>query len=330
MAQADFAYQAANDAAGMALGVSIFADRAHLREQIREDAQMAGFRTLECGAIGALLDGAARALGDVVLLDCPAPDAAAMAALSRLDMRAAHAGAQLVVSTTVAGLDDVFACLDQSCPQILVDPGRAERVIALGRVLGRMPGLRLRELSEEDRLTLLRLTEQVGQIAERLERLGGASAQSRPSDSAFRFESPAPPFHGEDGQGGDGSDRLVRAARPPLPDPRLVRKIIRQRQLRARFFDGDLFADPAWDMLLDLTAARVEHARVSVTSLCIASGVPPTTALRWISQMTEAGLLERVEDETDRRRAFIALTDRAADAMARYFAELGKGASRLV
>ena len=83
-------------------------------------------------------------------------------------------------------------------------------------------------------------------------------------------------------------------------------------------------------MLLDLTAARSEHARVSVTSLCIASGVPPTTALRWIGQMTDAGLFERVEDDTDRRRAFIALTDRAADAMARYFAEIGGGAVQLV
>jgi DNA-binding MarR family transcriptional regulator len=42
------------------------------------------------------------------------------------------------------------------------------------------------------------------------------------------------------------------------------------------------------------------------------------------------GCSMRVEDETDRRRAFIALTDKAADAMARYFAELGKGAARLV
>ncbi len=83
-------------------------------------------------------------------------------------------------------------------------------------------------------------------------------------------------------------------------------------------------------MLLDLTAACVEHTRVSVTSLCIASGVPPTTALRWIGQMTEAGLLQRVEDETDRRRAFIALTDKAIDAMARYFAEIGRNAARLV
>jgi DNA-binding MarR family transcriptional regulator len=69
---------------------------------------------------------------------------------------------------------------------------------------------------------------------------------------------------------------------------------------------------------------------VSVTSACIASCVPPTTALRWIAQLTEAGLLQRIEDDTDRRRAFIALTDRAADAMARYFAELGSRASRLV
>ena len=122
----------------------------------------------------------------------------------------------------------------------------------------------------------------------------------------------------------------MRAVRPPLPDPRLVRRIIRQRQLRARFFDGDLFADPAWDMLLDLTAARAEHTRVSVTSLCIASGVPPTTALRWIGQLVDAGLFMRVEDDTDRRRAFIALTDKASDAIARFFAEAGPGASRMV
>jgi len=111
-----------------------------------------------------------------------------------------------------------------------------------------------------------------------------------------------------------------------MPDPRMVRTLIRQRQLRARFFEAELFADPAWDMLLDLTAARAEHTRVSVTSLCIASGVPPTTALRWIGQMSQAGLLERVEDESDRRRAFIALSACAADSMARYFAEVGRSA----
>lgn len=46
--------------------------------------------------------------------------------------------------------------------------------------------------------------------------------------------------------------------------------------------------------------------------------------------MTDAGLLQRVDDETDRRRAFITLTDKAADAMVRYFAELGTASAMLV
>lgn len=319
----------ANDAAGMPLALSIFADRAHVRTQLAEDADAAGFRIAETAEVAALLDGEARPLGEVVLLDCPVVDAARLAALARLDLRVVNSGAHLIVSTSVEALDDVFGCLDQSNPQILVDPGRADRVIALGRVLARIPNLRLRELSEADRLVLLRLTEQVGQIAQRLERLEAPLRQieREDGDSAFRFASPRPAFAGAEG---DGTERLIRAARPSLPDPRLVRRIIRQRQLRARFFDGDLFADPAWDMLLDLTAARAEHTRVSVTSLCIASGVPPTTALRWIGQMIDAGLLLRAEDETDRRRAFITLSDRAAEAMSRYFLELGGRAASLV
>jgi hypothetical protein len=321
MAQVDFAYAAVADAVGLPLSVSILADLDHVRSEMRDDVEAAGLTLRECGSLTAVMEGGPRALGEAILIDCPLPDAAGLAGLARLDSRAARSGAQLVISTSVDGLEDVFACCSQSHPQILVNPTRSERVIALGRLLARMPNMRLRELSEEDRLSLLRLTEQVNEIAQKLERLGDPQDDGsvRSPSTAFRFDEEAGGTLRQPG------DRLVRSARPPLPDPRLVRRIIHQRQLRARFFDGDLFADPAWDMLLDLTAARVEHTRVSVTSLCIASGVPPTTALRWIGQMTAAGLLERVEDDTDRRRAFIQLTDKAVDAMARYFAEMGKG-----
>lgn len=322
--QEDFRYDApAGDRAGLALTLSIYADRAHLRDTMRDDAQAAGFHVRDASGLIALLEEPARPLGDVVMLDCPIPDGATLAALVRLDMRAAHSGARLIVSTTIAGLDDVFGCMDQSGPQLLVDPSRADRVIALGRVLGANAPLRLRELSEDDRLALLRLTEQVDQIARRLDRIAGPENGGEDDGGAFRFASPVQGFAARR----DDTASLVRVPRPPLPDPRLVRRIIRQRQLRAEFFDGDLFADPAWDMLLDLTAARAEHARVSVTSLCIASAVPPTTALRWIAQMTASGLFERVEDDTDRRRVFIGLSDKAADAMARYFVELGQGAA---
>ena len=68
-----------------------------------------------------------------------------------------------------------------------------------------------------------------------------------------------------------------------------VRALLRSRRLRDELFGSDLFADPAWDMLLDLIAARLEHAQVSVSSLCIAASVPPTTALRWLRQLTDRG-----------------------------------------
>ena len=36
-----------------------------------------------------------------------------------------------------------------------------------------------------------------------------------------------------------------------------VRAIIKQRRNRDRFFDAQLFADPAWDILLELYAAEL-------------------------------------------------------------------------
>jgi hypothetical protein len=336
MTQADFAYNTpANDSGAVPLAISVFVERAHLRDELCGDAVAAGFRIAELGSLADLIEGEARPLGEVVILDCAMLDPAGYAALARLDLRAKQAGSHLIVFASTETLDAVFGCLEQSQPQILIDPTRADRVIALGRALARLPNLRLRELSDDDRLLLLRVTEQIGQIGERLERLEsplrqlyeGEARAPETEAGVFRFESPR---RGYDVDPDESGDRLVRAARPALPDPRLIRRIIRQRQLRARFFDGELFADPAWDMLLDLTAARAEHAMVSITSLCIASCVPPTTALRWIGQMCDAGLFARVNDEADRRRAFIVLTDKAADGMARYFAEMGKAAARMV
>lgn len=104
-----------------------------------------------------------------------------------------------------------------------------------------------------------------------------------------------------------------------LSDASAIRDMIRARRLREELFGSGLFADPAWDILLDLSAARIEGRSVAVSSLCIAAAVPATTALRWIKQLTEAGLLRRVADPDDGRRVFIELTDRAATAMKDYF-----------
>jgi len=315
--QANFDYEPVRDAAGCQLSVTVLADRDHIRAEMREDALAAGFRVRECCSLEEYAQGPLAVLGDLVMVDCAVASADALALLSRLDMRGGKAGAQLVVSTTMAALDSVFGCFSLSAPQILVDPGRAERIIAIGRVLARVPNLRLREMGEEDRLMLLRLTEQVGRIAERLEKL---SPGQREGGGAFRFESPAQAWRA---QGEDQRSAREEEQRPRLPEAAVLRRIIKARQARMRHFDADLFADPAWDILLDLAAARAERQQVSVTSLCIAAGVPATTALRWIGQMVDADLLVRVSDPHDRRRAYIALSDNTADALARYFSEIG-------
>jgi hypothetical protein len=117
----------------------------------------------------------------------------------------------------------------------------------------------------------------------------------------------------------DALAQLAQAAEAEAPAPinaALVRRLIRLRRDRDRHFPAELFADPAWDMLLDLAAARMEQVDVPVSSLCLAASVPTTTALRWIRSLSEAGLFVRRTDSADARRAFIVLSDQAFDGVA--------------
>ncbi len=102
-------------------------------------------------------------------------------------------------------------------------------------------------------------------------------------------------------------------------DLQQVRAILRARRLRSEFFAEEMFADPAWDILLALLASELAQTRMPVTALCEAAAVPPTTALRWIQQMTHQGLLIRMDDPLDRRRTFIALNSQTSQTLRRYF-----------
>lgn len=104
-----------------------------------------------------------------------------------------------------------------------------------------------------------------------------------------------------------------------------VREIIRARARRAEFFSATLFADPAWDMLLDLYCAEMDQRRIAVGSLCIGACVPATTALRWIDVLLRHGLIEKQLDPLDKRRVFVSLTAQASAAMRAYFAAVARG-----
>ena len=103
---------------------------------------------------------------------------------------------------------------------------------------------------------------------------------------------------------------------------RRVREHLRVRRARERFFGSELFADPAWDILLELYAAELGQQRITVSCLCVAAAVPATTALRWINSLVKKGLLERTNDPMDARRIFVSLSSGAFEAMQDYFASI--------
>jgi hypothetical protein len=111
------------------------------------------------------------------------------------------------------------------------------------------------------------------------------------------------------------------------PDSKFVRAIIRARRRRSEAFGTDLFADPVWDMMLDLLASQLEGRPVSTSSLCIAAGVPGTTALRWIRQGTERGLFVRIADPRDGRGVLVALSKETAERMLELLAAGGPAAA---
>ena len=92
-----------------------------------------------------------------------------------------------------------------------------------------------------------------------------------------------------------------------LSSSAFAKQLIADRRARYTEFPSELFADPAWDILLDLFVAYADGLRISVSSAVIAANVPPTTALRWIALMTDRGYLVRAPDPLDRRRVYVAL-----------------------
>jgi hypothetical protein len=100
----------------------------------------------------------------------------------------------------------------------------------------------------------------------------------------------------------------------------LARQTYEDRRRRNKIFQSEeLFGEPAWDILLDLFISAKERRRVSVTSACIGSAVPSTTALRWISILDRHGLLDREADPGDARRVYVRLSPKGYEAMLEYF-----------
>ncbi len=101
----------------------------------------------------------------------------------------------------------------------------------------------------------------------------------------------------------------------------LARRHINHRMALIKTFGPELMADPVWTMLLELLLAHYHRTNICVSSLCIASGVPSTTALRWLAIMQERGLIERWPDTNDRRRIYVRITEHGLSQVLAHLAE---------
>jgi hypothetical protein len=216
-----------------------------------------------------------------------------------------------LVWTDMDGLDDACAALPWEKCHFLVDADDVEAMPILAGAFGRGAMDRLHDRNREVEFgSLHRISDELAEFARTLSRMADTERQTGVSDKPVSFR-PAP-------IGGFQAFPTGAPKAHPI-DAKAVRDIIKKRRLRERFFDAELFADPAWDILLDLKAAALESQSVSVSSLCIAAAVPPTTALRWITAMTESEMLVRRQDPDDARRVFIELSDETDAKLDDYF-----------
>jgi DNA-binding MarR family transcriptional regulator len=224
----------------------------------------------------------------------------------RIDSEVGAGRFPAIIAAPASLIDPIFTRIRNPNIEIMIDGTSADRAAAMALATARND-YRNRAVNEDisgdpSAARLRQLSDEVSRIAATLARLSVAPGA-------------APPQRPEIG---------ARDAQVPAVSLDTVRQVIRARRLRARFFDEELFADPAWDMLLDLLQAEIAQHRVPVSSLCIAASVPATTALRWIKTMTDVGLLKRRADPRDGRRVFVELSSSASDLLRRYFHEVGK------
>ena len=227
------------------------------------------------------------------------------AALDRLlavvSYEASDRGCPVVVAAPLELLDPVAAQVSDSV-QLVIDGSEADRAAALAIALSTkaLPA-RLSDVAADRNTARLRqLSDEVSRIAATLARIS--------SDPVA---------------GGPEMEKPTEGEIPDVPVD-IVRSVIRARRLRSRYFSEELFADPAWDMLLDLLQAEIAQLRVPVSSLCIAAAVPATTALRWLKNMVDEGLFIRRADPHDARRVFVELAPQTSLALRRYFNDVGK------
>lgn len=152
-----------------------------------------------------------------------------------------------------------------------------------------------------------KLTE-IRQLAERMLSIAGGSRSAMATCSQSGSE-PVFQFGGELAPLSVRDDNPATQLEADLP--RLIataKALYRLRQRRDPVLGFEVCKEPHWDIVLDLFINRAVGRRVSITSACIASHRPVTTALRWLDYLEEKGVVQKVPCQLDNRKTYVELT----------------------
>lgn len=226
----------------------------------------------------------------IAIVDYNLPGLDGISLIQEMAQRAEEHGRQLrvIMATGYATKDIAIDAMRASAIDFLEKPiSQSDLRSALQRIRGLSSTTGARKV----------LLDKISNLSTELQRLAHLM-----DDPARMVETPAPtPKVEQLGQGdAPGPEQLTA----------YIRDLLRRETKRREIGGGELFGDPTWAMLLDLLLAKIEGRRVSVSSACIASGAPMSTALRLVRRLVDESVLQRLPDEQDRRRHFLAIDPR--------------------
>lgn len=100
-----------------------------------------------------------------------------------------------------------------------------------------------------------------------------------------------------------------------------ARALLRVYTTREKNFPQGKFSDPGWHLLIDLFLQQAAGRCVSVSSACVGTRAPSTTALRYISDYIDKGFVIRTPSENDQRVSWLSLSEEALEGLIELFSD---------
>lgn len=101
----------------------------------------------------------------------------------------------------------------------------------------------------------------------------------------------------------------------------IARAVLEDRKRRSQVFNPGMFGEPGWDLLLNLYVMDRDGPRLTLGKLTQLAGLSQSTALRWLEYLKDQGMITRDQHPTDARTAFVALTEKAREALGLYLSQ---------